>query len=87
MPEEWKDECAQMEAEDVTGKIAIKGDMVGIPRLGEVLKEVHSLGLGDDEGIAKEILVRVRKGSYIPSGLEAEYRNSLLAEYRKRYPE
>lgn len=64
-------------------QIWVDGRQVGVVDLEAVLAEVHALGIHDNEVLADEIMVRVRRSNYIPAAVETAYRRALWAEYRR----
>ncbi|MBC7346909.1 MAG: hypothetical protein H5U00_05555 [Clostridia bacterium] len=61
--------------------IEVDGTQVGLIGLDEILAEVRSLGLTDEESIKQELLERVRRRNYVPPGDEPHYRKALWREY------
>lgn len=58
------------------------GTLVGISGLDEILEEVYSMDLDEDEA-ASALLKKVKLYNYVPSKVENEYREALLEELRK----
>lgn len=63
-------------------KIRVGGTLVGISGLDEILEEVYSMDLDEDEA-ASALLKKVKLYNYVPSKVENEYREALLEELRK----
>jgi hypothetical protein len=63
-------------------KISIDGKDTGIDRLDWILQEVLNLHISRDEEITDELVKRVSQFNYIPTKKMAEYRESLLREFR-----
>ncbi|HTY46896.1 MAG TPA: hypothetical protein VMB46_04435 [Methanomassiliicoccales archaeon] len=68
---------------DETKKIWVAGVNVGISEWGKICQEVLALGLKDDNGLANELLKRVKTRDFVPASKEREYRKALLEEYKK----
>jgi hypothetical protein len=66
-----------------TRRVLIDGRETGIDQLDFIFEDVRKLGLKDDSMIADEIMKRVRVFNYVPSKIEALYRESLLREYKQ----
>ncbi|MEM0449600.1 MAG: hypothetical protein QW520_07260 [Methanomassiliicoccales archaeon] len=66
---------------DESKKIWVAGANVGISNWSKVVEEVRALGLKDNEKIADELLLRVKKNDFVPRSKEGEYRKVLLEEY------
>jgi hypothetical protein len=67
-----------------TATLSVGGKDVGIACLDDVMNEVLSLNIDDEEVIKEELLNRVKDRDYVPPTAEAEYSEALLNEYRKR---
>jgi len=61
------------------------GFRVGIVNLDNILKEVAELNLTDAQAIKAELLRKVKRGNYVPSGAENEYSTALFQEYQKKF--
>lgn len=61
----------------------IGGLPIGLIHVDEILKEVRSLGISDDEQLKEELLHRIKRKNYLPASGEEEYREALLREYKK----
>jgi len=66
-----------------TRKIKIGGFDIGVVDLDNILMDVYSLGLEDDEKIKAEILKRAKGKNYISESRELHYSNALMSEYKK----
>lgn len=60
----------------------IGGMKIGLAGLEQAFLDVRDLNLGDNEA-TKKLLEIVQRRNYIPESAEREYRNALLAEYKK----
>jgi hypothetical protein len=67
-----------------TATLSVGGKDVGISCLDDVMNEVLSLNINDDEEIKRELLTRIKDRDYVPSKAEGEYSEALLNEYKKR---
>jgi hypothetical protein len=68
---------------DESKKIWVGGINVGVSNWSIVITEVEAMKLSDNERIADELLKRVEKNDFVPSGKKREYRAALLEEYLK----
>lgn len=85
MESEDKPCCAAAAARRIK-QIRVGMQMVGIAGLDEILQEVRDLG-SEPAAIADEIMARVGRKNFVPSTLRSEYREALLQEYLRRYPD
>ena len=63
-------------------KIEINGSLVGIIGLDACFEEVRSLGMADGESVKELLLRKVKEENYVPTSMEASYKEALFAEYR-----
>ena len=64
-------------------QVTINGHPIGIVKLDECIATVRAQDLSSDEEIQAALLKAVKKSTYIPPPVEAEYARVLLEEYRK----
>lgn len=62
-------------------QLRIGGRLVGIAGLEKVFAEIKASGVSDEQMLQSEIIQRLGKTNYIPSGSEEEYGKALLLEY------
>jgi hypothetical protein len=67
-----------------TATLSVGGKDIGISCLDDVMAEVISLNIENEDEIKRELLNRVKERDYIPPKAEGEYSEALLNEYRKR---
>ena len=60
----------------------IGGMIIGLVGLEQAFLDVRDLNL-DDKEVTEKLLEIVQRRNYIPESAEREYRNTLLAEYKK----
>lgn len=58
---------------------------VGIDQLDEVMEEVHSMRLPNEEETGEALLNMVKLFNYVAPITSEEYLKSLVEEYRRRY--
>ena len=76
--------CGGIRPDKITTKrIIVDGKDIGINRLEDIIKEVRSLGLVDDQAITEQLLNRTRAVNYVPTSRARAYGDALLAEYKK----
>lgn len=63
-------------------QIEINGKLIGIDSLDDIIAEVRALGLSNDAAITEELLKRVKRSNYVPTGRTKEYGEALLKEYK-----
>ncbi|KQM11699.1 hypothetical protein AOA80_06600 [Methanomassiliicoccales archaeon RumEn M1] len=64
-------------------QIEINGKLIGIDGLDEAIAEVRGMGLTDDATITEELLKRVKRSNYVPTGRVKDYGEALLKEFKK----
>lgn len=69
---------------DETPKLLVNGREVGIHALDDIMKDVRSRGLPEEE-LGKALLDEVKRRDYVPSSVEKHYLPALLGEYKRRY--
>lgn len=76
--------CCAAAAARMTKMLTVAdGLQVGIVNLENILKEVSTLNLADDDTIRKELLQRVKIYNYVAPGADPDYSNALILEYKK----
>ena len=64
-------------------QLRIGGNLVGLAGLEDVFAQIKALGVSDEMTLKSEIIQRLGKINYMPSGSEEEYGKALLLEYRR----
>jgi len=68
-------------------KILVDGKEIGIDRLDWILLDVYRKHFPDDGTVTDELVKRVQQFNYVPTKKMAEYRASLLREFKTLRPE
>lgn len=74
--------CAAAAARKIR-QIDVNGIPVGLYQLDEVLAEVLTCGLTDEQQIGDKLLKRIMIFNYVPPAMVQKYRDALLEEYKK----
>jgi len=56
--------------------------LMGVQETFEEVRSLNDAGPISDEELAGKLLSRIKKKNYVPSGVEAEYKEALLKEYK-----
>jgi hypothetical protein len=67
--------------------LEVQGRLVGMAQLDEIIADVMSMGLGDDDQIADELLHRAKVFNFIPAKMNFDYGAALLREYHRQKSE
>jgi hypothetical protein len=70
--------CCQLDAARRVKRIYLDGTAIGISRFDDIITEVAELELEDEEQIKSELVVRIKKFNYVPSGAEEAYAEAAL---------
>lgn len=67
--------------------ILVGKDFVGIVGLDETFEDIYLEGKKPVRSLGKKLLSLAKKNNYIPAGVEGQYQEALLREYRNFYEE
>ena len=73
--------CCQLDAARKVKRIFLDGTPIGISRFDEIIKEVAELDVDDKERIKDELISRIKKYNYVPSGAQKAYAEAALEVY------
>lgn len=76
--------CCAASAVRRTKRIEINGMQIGLYQLEEVMAEVRSLRLEDEDAIGDALLKRIMVFNYVPPKAAPEYRKALVREFMER---
>jgi hypothetical protein len=75
--------CCAADALSRIRQVKINGIMTGITMLDECIAEVRVQNYGSETEIRTALLKKIRIYNYIPKGVEEEYAQALIEEYKK----
>ena len=75
--------CCAADALRRIRQVKINGIMTGITMLDESIAEIRVQNYGSDPEIRAALLKKIRIYNYIPKGVEEEYAQALIEEYKK----
>jgi hypothetical protein len=67
-------------------QITVDGKEIGISEMDTIMVAVRKQNLTDGLAIRQELLKETKRYNYVPGKKAEAYADSLLAEYRRRYP-
>ncbi len=74
--------CCAAEALRRIRQIPVNGIMTGITMLDESIASVRAQNPGSETEIRKILMQKIRVYNYVPSGVEEEYAQAVMEEYR-----
>jgi hypothetical protein len=75
--------CCAADALRRIRQVKIHGIMTGITMLDECIAEVRAQNYGSETEIRAALLKKIRIYNYVPKGVEEEYAQALIEEYKK----
>jgi hypothetical protein len=75
--------CCAADALRRIRQVKINGIMTGITMLDESIAEIRAQNYGSEPEIRAALLKKIRIYNYIPKGVEEEYAQALIEEYKK----
>ena len=75
--------CCAADALRRIRQVKIHGIMTGITMLYECIAEVRAQNYGSETEIRAALLKKIRIYNYVPKGVEEEYAQALIEEYKK----
>ena len=75
--------CCASEALRRIRQVKINGIMTGITMFDESIADVRAQNLGSEPEIRVALMKKIRIYNYVPKGVEEEYANVLMEEYKK----
>ena len=67
-------------------QIIVDGKEIGISEMDAIMSAVRQQNLPDSPAIRQELLKETKRYNYVPTKKAEAYADSLLVEYRRRYP-